>query len=103
VPGNDDDDLEEQVRDYKDSLVQGLAPSAIAAWIEKVVDTAIRLCNGSAIRYERDDDGGYLGEIVAPTNEDAKCLARAIDLHAPASPELVRDVLMVYRAKLLPL
>lgn len=96
MPG---DDSEQAIRDYKDSLVQGLAPSAITAWIEKVVDTANALCGSStAIKYKKD---GYLGEILAPARKDAECLARAIDLHAPAAPELVRDILMAYRAKLL--
>lgn len=95
MPG---DDPEEQVKDYKDSLVQGLAPSAIASWIEKIVDAANKLCNGSAIRYEKT---GYIGEIVTPTRKDAECLAKAIDMHASAAPELVRDILVAYKAKLL--
>jgi hypothetical protein len=96
VPG---DDPEEQIKnDYKDSLVQGLAPPVIAAWIEKIVNAANKLCGGSAIRYEKT---GYIGEIVAPTRKDAECLAKAIDMHAPAAPELVRNILVAYRARLL--
>lgn len=91
----------EQLRDYKDSLVQSLAPPMIETWIEKVVDTANGLCGGSAsIMYERADNG-YLGKIVAPTTEGMKCLARAIDIHVPAAPKLVREILMSYKANLL--
>ncbi|AIF82876.1 hypothetical protein NTE_00798 [Candidatus Nitrososphaera evergladensis SR1] len=54
--GHDDDDSEQAViRDYKDSLVRGLAPSTITVWIEKIVETANALCGSSsaAIKYKK--------------------------------------------------
>lgn len=85
-----------QVKDYKDSLMGGLAPQAIAGWIEKVVDTANRICGGSKIRYVRND---YAGEIVAP-DESIDCVIEAIDIHVKDAPELVRGVLDAYRTQL---
>jgi hypothetical protein len=85
-----------QVKDYKDSLMGGLAPQTIAVWMEKVADTANRICGGSKIRYVRN---GYVGEIIAP-DESIGCVIEAIDIHFKDAPELVREIFAAYRAQL---
>jgi hypothetical protein len=90
------DDEPVLTKDYKNSVVDGLAPSVISIWMEKVVDTANRICGGSKISYVKN---GYAGEIVAPDDSIA-CIIRAIDMHAKDAPELIRGMLYAYRAKL---
>lgn len=67
----------------------------------KIVDTANALCGSGSVAIKYKKGEGYLGEIVVPTKKDAECLSKAINMHALAAPELVRDILMAYKAKLL--
>jgi hypothetical protein len=89
--------LEEQIRDYKDSLTDVLVPQILSSWLETVVRTANEICGEPAARYERD---GYCGKIVAPTRKSKECLIKAIDRHMNDAPELALDMLVSYRTEL---
>jgi hypothetical protein len=86
-----------QARDYRDSLTDVLAPQILSSWLEAVAMTANEICKDPGTRYEK---GGYCGEIVTPTRKSMECLIKAIDRHIGNAPEVAREMLASYRARM---
>ena len=86
-----------QAQDYRDSLADVLAPQILSSWLEAVAMTANEICKDPGTRYEK---GGYCGEIVTPTRKSMECLIKAIDRHIGNAPEVAREMLASYRARM---
>jgi hypothetical protein len=87
-----------QAQDYRDSLADVLAPQILSSWLEVVAMTANEICKDSGTRYEKGI--GYCGEIVTPTRKSMECLIKAIDSHIGNAPEIAREMLASYRARM---
>lgn len=89
--------MEDQIRDYKDSLADTLVPQILSFWLETVVRTANEIGGGQVATYEK---GGYCGRIVAPARKGKEYVIKAIDRHMDDAPEVARNMLASYRKEM---
>lgn len=91
------DETPEQLKDYMTSITNSLAPAEISGWLKRVAELAQKKCPDCRIEYR---PGGDFGDIVIPTRAGRSYVIDAIKAHEKQAPELVRTILVSYRAKL---